>query len=679
MGNIKTYNNILTVLEDIATRHYQVNSYGVGDNWEIGASEAEIGSTLWVNPVNAFMKKGEYGYAAFEVAMNLKVFDLVDKDESNENDVHSDSMQILQDIVTEFTKHPYYTRSKFDMVGDLTFIPFTERFDDEVTGWEVDILIRTPNQRTFCGIPVGDITDYSFPTLTCTGGTIYTSVVTSILGESPITVSHTGNVYTIGYEGTDNFTTGVTLESGTTLVFDTVTQADAYEVDLAALVTTGTTGDTRLIPLIYEPNGGNANIIPALGYNGINAASTYSSILGGKYNSTSGPSDYSVIFGGKYNLMGSSDFSVLGGLNSILTNSNYSTVFGGKDNTANDNSHYSVLGGGFNSIVSDSTHSVIGGGQGNEIISSNHSTIAGGNTNTIEDVPNASIIGSNNTINHTGTYSSSNNTVLGNNNILTSSVASVIGGGDSNSIISPASFADKYVGTSNTISGGYNNKIGLSSNSVIGGGINNQINGGIFAIGFKKSSVIGGGYGNIVDSAYSTIGGGYLNQMNGTYSFIGGGKGNTINSVNSSIIGGQSNDTAGYDNVHIIGSNMTATTANTTYVNSLHIDGRVSLDMNSSVVTTTATTLDLSVGNMFTIDLSGSTELDYTNPLVGTYQVIIDNQTTGSTLTFAATQFKAAGGTAPTLTATSGATDMLSMTYDGSDMIIIMLNDLQTI
>ena len=592
MGNIKTYNNILTVLEDVATRHYQVHSFGIGDNWEVGASEVDTTPTLWVNPVNAFMKKGEYGYAAFEVAMNLKVFDLVDKGEDNEADVHSDTLQILQDVITEFTKHPYYTRSKFDMVGDLTFTPFTEKFDEEVTGWEVDVLMRTPNQRTFCGIPVDEIPNYSFPSITCTGGTIFTTVVTDIQVTSPLTVSHTGSVYTIGFSGDviDNFTTASTLDSSTGIAsFATVEGGvSAYTLDLTSLVTTGTTGDTRLIPLIYPANNANS-IIPALGTNGLNAASDYSSILGGKYNTMSGPSSYSTIFGGKYNNLTTSDYSTMGGKNNILSVSNYSTTFGGESNTISNYSTHSVIGAGKDNGITKSKYSFIGAGNGNSITSTAtnfqkniigggynntisdgvYSSIVNGYANTISNVCNNSVInnGGKNVItssNYSGILNGYENIItdgeysgilLGKGNTLTQSDKSSIIGGNSNSITSSSTALTNKSDWS-IVGGGYGNSITNTQQSSILGGTYNSIEPGGGIAKATRWSTIGGGFTNKVADEGNTIGGGYKNTISigaffaneGKYSFIGGGYINDImNGNNNVIVGGQNNMLSGDD------------------------------------------------------------------------------------------------------------------------------------
>ena len=56
---------------------------------------------------------------------------------------------------------------------------------------------------------------------------------------------------------------------------------------------------------------------------------------------------------------------------------------------------------------------------------------------------------------------------------------------------------------------------------------------------------------------------------------------NEINSNYSSILGGQNNSSGGFDNVHIIGSNITATASDTTYVERLDIGSTSGIVLNS--------------------------------------------------------------------------------------------------
>ena len=45
---IQTVNQLISVFKDISTRHYQINGFGIGDNWENGASEEKIHPVLWI-------------------------------------------------------------------------------------------------------------------------------------------------------------------------------------------------------------------------------------------------------------------------------------------------------------------------------------------------------------------------------------------------------------------------------------------------------------------------------------------------------------------------------------------------------------------------------------------------------------------------------------------------------
>tara|TARA_R110001606_G_scaffold169272_1_gene314214 strand:+ start:652 stop:1800 length:1149 start_codon:yes stop_codon:yes gene_type:complete len=199
---IQTINQLVSVWKDIATRHYQINGFGVGDNWEVGVSEAYMHPVLWINPVTASMPSSDNGYKTFEIDFEVRLFDLVNKDESNENDVLSDTIDILKDIVAEFKGHPYYVNSQLNIIGDIDFEAFTEEFDEEVSGWSCDISLMTPVLTTFCGIPATDITGFEFPGVDCPDVNVLCPVfVDDVTGVYPIVVTTTGNTKEVSIVG----------------------------------------------------------------------------------------------------------------------------------------------------------------------------------------------------------------------------------------------------------------------------------------------------------------------------------------------------------------------------------------------------------------------------------------------------------------------------------------------
>ena len=106
--------------------------------------------------------------------------------------------------------------------------------------------------------------------------------------------------------------------------------------------------------------------------------------------------------------------------------------------------------------------------------------------------------------------------------------------------------------------------LGFGGATVIGG-MNNTSSGG--------SSTIAGGINNTASGFYSSIIGGICNNSFGNSSHIGGGICNSSSGDYSSILGGCKNNTRGFKNTFILGSNLSASQINYTYVNNLSTQG----------------------------------------------------------------------------------------------------------
>ncbi len=335
-------------------------------------------------------------------------------------------------------------------------------------------------------------------------------------------------------------------------------------------------------------------------------------IVGGARNYVN-DSYYCAIVGGRDNEINSPGFATndqfIGGgrENKILGNtfgylSSYSSIIGGQNNTITASTHSIIGGGEANNVFNGATHTFLGGGKENYSYSL-YTTIGGGAGNIVDDAGWSSIVGG------FGNYMTSNvpgtnwvsfigggggnslnsvsysNIVGGQNNEITSIGPSIrafnsIGGGRSNTI-NDANDSSIVGGQGNTIStgtthsfigGGERNIIDNSSYSFIGSGRFNYIrdNAGSAAYGF-----IGGGQNNEItsNSYFGTVVGGTGNKIVGSYySFIGGGVSNTVYSQYGNIVGGRNNTVpTGLTDTFIIGSNITAISANTTHVERFNV------------------------------------------------------------------------------------------------------------
>lgn len=248
----------------------------------------------------------------------------------------------------------------------------------------------------------------------------------------------------------------------------------------------------------------------------------------------------------------------------------YSVVSGGKNNNATNAACYQAISGGSGN-TSEGLYGFIGGGANNcefgiAAAAEGYNSIAGGSSNEIDNIAGGFIGGG-------------NKNCLIEDNALAKSGLWVIGGGGENTICNPTGTSGGILAA--TIAGGFENIIiedvaGKSMETpTIGGGGKNCI------YGVEKNGTIAGGGSNVLDHADSgTIAGGGSNEIVlAKQGFIGGGDNNSIpaGSDESTIVGGINNDAAGFSNVHIIGSNITATRTGTTYVGGFNIGQAVPL------------------------------------------------------------------------------------------------------
>ena len=162
-----TYNQIIKIIQDFATNHFQINEFGNGDLWEVVESNQLTGFNyplLWVQDDGATT-------SANRITHSFKVLcmDLVHKDESNENEVKSDTQLILYDLSAYLDKS---ITSQMVIERTSSMVSFTERFGDEVTGWAMTIKISQPFTYDRCSVPMTPTS--STPTI-CADGTVKNS------------------------------------------------------------------------------------------------------------------------------------------------------------------------------------------------------------------------------------------------------------------------------------------------------------------------------------------------------------------------------------------------------------------------------------------------------------------------------------------------------------------------
>jgi hypothetical protein len=94
---------------------------------------------------------------------------------------------------------------------------------------------------------------------------------------------------------------------------------------------------------------------------------------------------------------------------------------------------------------------------------------------------------------------------------------------------------------------------------------------GEFNVNRGEHSVLLGGEGNTTANKNTFVGGGKGNTVDADFGLIVGGSGNIVNGKFSSVLAGENNNIQKHKNAHIIGSNITADSDDTTFVEILSI------------------------------------------------------------------------------------------------------------
>ena len=137
-----TVQNIIQLHEFIGDNSNYVQQSHFGDIFEIDIDQNQL------FPISHLSIEGaDYSTHELTYRFRLYVMDLVNKDQSNEDDVLSDTLQFVGDYISQL-KHGFpYSGNTFDVETDfrlsdnISCEPFTERFDSQVTGWAANFNI----------------------------------------------------------------------------------------------------------------------------------------------------------------------------------------------------------------------------------------------------------------------------------------------------------------------------------------------------------------------------------------------------------------------------------------------------------------------------------------------------------------------------------------------------------
>lgn len=144
-----SYNQIIKEFETFVTVHSQISEFATGDLWEVVQHDK---LTDFKYPLLFVTDRP----ASLGVGTITNSFSVLVMDKANEDievEVKSDTLLILLDCIAYFEKL-YRDNWKFVSIQKQGSVEsFTERFEDTVTGWTINIDLKQPLQYDECQIP----------------------------------------------------------------------------------------------------------------------------------------------------------------------------------------------------------------------------------------------------------------------------------------------------------------------------------------------------------------------------------------------------------------------------------------------------------------------------------------------------------------------------------------------
>ena len=167
----KTFSNVINTLKNLGDNHLQISTTTTGDIYSVDMNNETLFPLFHINPVNVTTNPSELIYN-----FQLFVMDAVTEKEdwteanlqsannlSNEQEVLSECLQICVDIISMMRHSQWQAAGELDIDdaayfadGEYNLEPFSERFDNLLTGWVFSIGITVQNDFQACVIPVQD-------------------------------------------------------------------------------------------------------------------------------------------------------------------------------------------------------------------------------------------------------------------------------------------------------------------------------------------------------------------------------------------------------------------------------------------------------------------------------------------------------------------------------------------
>ena len=161
--NIISLNQIINLFSSFAQQHFFINDFGYGATSEIGTSKQMKFPYLWLtldqqSTISITNKTAvpTYGITVLlmdKINIQSNYLEINGVDSDNSQEVLSDTLQTLQDLITEIEVNWGNYGLKID--GDISCFPGVDETPDKVCGWVGQFPLKVKHSN--CITPMGNI------------------------------------------------------------------------------------------------------------------------------------------------------------------------------------------------------------------------------------------------------------------------------------------------------------------------------------------------------------------------------------------------------------------------------------------------------------------------------------------------------------------------------------------
>lgn len=161
------YNSIILLFKKIAINHNLLNQFRVGPDYDVDVLENQY-PILYIDIKQEQMVYGgpNNGFNQLLYNVELRCYNKVMKDEENYEDSFSQTLYILNTIVSHITDSEYTRELKIKVEGNPTCVKDARAHTDDLNGWIMRFQLRVPANFNLCNSP---IEPYDFDLINNTG------------------------------------------------------------------------------------------------------------------------------------------------------------------------------------------------------------------------------------------------------------------------------------------------------------------------------------------------------------------------------------------------------------------------------------------------------------------------------------------------------------------------------